>query len=134
MQPSLKLHGKAGSSLPVPTADRMVEIRDVLSQYDPKNIYNIDESALFCRLGPSRTYLTVNGSRRDKRGTESQKQKNRISIVMRVNCDGCHILPVCYIGTATNPHCFRDPRFASLKENYWDSQTDGWTAMDSGDG
>ena len=38
VQPSLKLDGRGGSSLPVGTAGRMIEIRDVLSQYDPKNI------------------------------------------------------------------------------------------------
>ena len=106
----------------------MIEIRDVLSQYDPKNIYNMDESGLFYRLGPSRTYLTANESKRGTRSTEFQKQKSRISIVMCVNCDGCHILPVCHIGTSTNPHCFRDPGFTSLKEKYW-AQPNEW--MDS---
>ena len=119
MQPSFKLHGKAVPSLPAPTADRILEIRDVLSQYDPKNIYVTDESVLFYRLGPSRTYLTANESRRDTRRAEFQKHRRHISFAMCVNCDGSHILPVSYIGTAKNPHCFRDPRFTSLKENYW---------------
>ena len=88
----------------------------------------MDESALLYRLGPSRTYLTANESRRDTRGTEFQKQKRSISILMCINFDGSHILPTCYIGTATNPHCFCDPRFASLKEDYW-GQPNRW--MDS---
>ena len=124
VQPSLKLHEKALSSLPVPTADRMIEIRAILSQCDSKNIRNIDESALFYILCPSDTYLTANGSRRDTRGTEFKKQKRRFSIVMCVNSDGSHVFPVWYIGTATNPHCFRDPRFTSLKEKYW-AQSNG---------
>ena len=125
MQPSFQLHGTGGSSLPVGTDDRMIEIRDVLSQYDPKNIYNMDESGLFYRLGPSRTYLAANESRNDTRGTELQKHERRFSIVMWVNSDGSHILSVSYLGTAMNPNFFGDPRFAPLKGNNW-SWPDGW--------
>ena len=129
---SFKLKGKSGSSLLVRIAYRMIAILDVLSQYDPKNIYDMDESALFYRLSPNRTYLTAKESRRHTKRTEFQKHKRRISIVMCVNCDYSYIRPLSYMGTATNMHCFGDPRFNSLEQNIWRSRTYRWTAMDSG--
>ena len=125
VQSSFKLHRKARSSLPVRNPDRIIEIREGLSQHDPKNIYSKDESALYYRLGPSRSYLAANEIRQDARGTEFQKHKRRISIVMCVNYDGSHIFSVSYNGTATNPHCFNDPRFTSLKEKYY-AQPNKW--------
>ena len=54
IQRSLKLHGKGGTALPASTEDRMVVIRDITSTYEAQNIYNMDESGLLYRMGPSR--------------------------------------------------------------------------------
>ena len=77
----------------------MIEIRDVLSQSDPKNIYSMDESGLFYRLVLSCTYQDASKKRSDTRRTELQKQKRRISIVMCADSDGSNILPVSYVGS-----------------------------------
>ena len=74
------------------------------------------------------TYLTRDESRPATRGTEMQKDKRRVSIVMCVNADSSNVLPVSYVGTASNPKCFQDARFVPMKQNYW-SQSNGW--MDS---
>ena len=46
------------------------------------------------------TYLTRDEDRSTTRGTEMQKHKSRVSIVMCVNADGSHVLPVSYIEPA----------------------------------
>ena len=47
IQKSFKLHGKGGMELTTEASARMQEIRDISSQYELKNIYNMDESGLF---------------------------------------------------------------------------------------
>ena len=125
IQRSFKLHGKGGVDLPVDASARMQEIRDITSEYELKNIYNMDESALFYRMGPRQTYLTDDEDRNTTRGTDLQKHKRRVSIVMCTNADGSHIVPVSYIGAAAKPNCFLDSRFAALMDQYW-SQSNGW--------
>ena len=55
VQSSFKLHGKGSSELPASTSSRMEEICNTLSTYEISNIYNMDESGLFYRIGPFRT-------------------------------------------------------------------------------
>ena len=58
IQISFKLHGKGSLNLPTDTAARMQQIRDISSQYDARNICNMDESGLFYSTGLRTTYLT----------------------------------------------------------------------------
>ena len=128
VQPSFRLHGKADSQLPLGHAERLEEIRNIVFQYSMANVYNVDESGLFHRCGPSRTYLMQNEQRETTRGTSFQKHKNRVTVTLCVNADGSHILPVVYIGSSREPRCFRTGRYEHLRSRYF-SQKNGW--MDS---
>ncbi len=128
VQPSFKLHGKRNSELPATAEEKMKQIRQTLANYDISNIYNMDESGLFYRMGPSRSYLDGNEDRRETRGTSMQKHKKRVTIVLCVNADGSHNFPVQYIGHSAKPTALKDPRFSALKSQY-SSQTNAW--MDS---
>lgn len=128
IQPSLKLHGKGGAPVAAGTELRMIEIRQILSTYQVNCIYNMDESGLFYRIGPSRTYLSANESRNDARGTELQKSKHRVTTVLCVNGDGCSAMPVHYIGKSARPMCLRESQNSSFQKQYW-SQQNVW--MDS---
>ena len=108
------------------TDDRMQETRGILSTYELKNIYNVDESGFLYRIGPNRTYLTASENRAETRGTEMQKYKQRVSIEMCVNADGSHAFPVHYIGNYRNPMRLRSIQFSHLKSNYWSSLIVGW--------
>ena len=125
IQPSFRLHGKGGNTQVPGTDDRMQEIRGILSTYQLMNTYNVDESGLPYRMGPNRTYLTASENRAETRGTEMQKHKQSVSIVMCVNADGSHAFPVHYIGKSRNPMSVRSAQFSHLKSNYW-SQSNGW--------
>ena len=128
VQPSFKLHGKGGSVLPSSHVERMEQIRDIAKHYHVSNIYNMDESGLFYRMGPQRIYLSGFEQRDAVRGTEFGKHKKRVTIVLACDADGTHVLPVSYIGSDNNPRCFRNGRLNSQKNRYW-SQKNSW--MDS---
>ena len=49
----------------------------------------------------------------------------RANIVMCVNADGSHVLPVYYIGKSERPMRLQDSRYSSLSYQYW-SQSNGW--------
>ena len=90
IQPSFKFLGKVHSELPPTTAARMREICNTVSKYSPANVYNVDESGLFYRMGLSRTYLLAEENRAETRVTSMQNHKNCITIVLCVNADGSH--------------------------------------------
>ena len=125
IQRSCELHGKGGTQIPVGTQERMEEIRSTLAKYDLKNIYNMDESGLFYRMGPSRSYLLASENRSEIRVTELQRHKHRLSLVFCVNADASHSFPISFIGKSKNPICLRGTEFSHLKKNYW-SQDNGW--------
>ncbi|XP_064475802.1 tigger transposable element-derived protein 6-like [Ornithodoros turicata] len=58
------------------------ELKGILEKYQPKDIYNADETALFYQMMPGRT-LTLKG-RRCEGGTQS---KQRFSVLFCVNMD-----------------------------------------------
>lgn len=85
---SIRLCGEAGD-VDVASIERpMAELRTSLKQFDPKNIFNMDETGLFYRAMPARTYLASNENRRTVRGTKALKAKDRITLVLCVNTDG----------------------------------------------
>ena len=55
VQPSIKLREKGDSSLPVGHAEYMSSLQEITAQYYASNVYNMDESGLFYRMGPRKT-------------------------------------------------------------------------------
>ena len=62
VQPSFRLHRKGDVTLPTDHAERIQDIREISAQYQLIYIRNMDESSLFYRNGPRRSYLTNNGN------------------------------------------------------------------------
>lgn len=85
---SIRLYGEAGDVDTAAIEPVMRELRVQLINYDPKNIFNMDETGLFYRAMPSRTYLAYNESRKTVRGTKALKAKDRVTLVLCVNADG----------------------------------------------
>jgi len=108
---SVKLWGQAGSAAEAVRKGerRMAEIRSDLADYDPENIYNMDETGLQYRCLPSRTYIAA-GRRRRVRGSKAMKAKDRVTLVLACNATGSHKIPVAIIGCAAVPQCFKPPR------------------------
>ena len=88
----LWLHTKGISLLPPDHSGRVQEIRDVSKDYSLQNVYNIDESGLFTRMGPIQSYLMPNVMRTCVCGTDLQKHKNQVTTVYSTNTDESHKL------------------------------------------
>lgn len=69
----------------------------------------MDETGLFYRALPTRTYVSrEEGDRTSVRGSKTLRAKDRITLVLSVNADGSCKIPPLLVGSAKNPHCFRD--------------------------
>ena len=97
---SYKKRGEAGdvdkSSLPQHCED----IQSILINYDKKDIYNCDETALFWLMEPNRTlsHGPVQGRK---------KRKDRVSLLLTANATGDDKLPILFIHKYENPRPLR---------------------------
>lgn len=55
---STTLHGEAGSVDPEAIEEGMAAIREMCKEYKVENVFNIDETGIFYKLLPNRTYLS----------------------------------------------------------------------------
>lgn len=77
------------------------QLKTIIEGYEPQNVYNLDETALFYRLLPSKTFAFKDESRHG-----IKKSKVRVTLVFIANANGsdksCAI-----IGKSVNPRAFR---------------------------
>ncbi|EFX68993.1 hypothetical protein DAPPUDRAFT_114086 [Daphnia pulex] len=107
--PSLRLFGEAGD-VNIEEMEPLIQaIREKLQRFNALNIFNMDETGLFFRALPTRTYVCrEEGQRKTVRGTKALRAKDRLTLVLCVNATGtCKIDPL-LVGSAKKPHCFRD--------------------------
>ena len=104
---SVSLSGEAGSAYAEYFADSMIKIRDRLREFQVENIYNVDETGLFYKLLPRRSYIMAYEKKTTLRGTKQIDVKDRITAYVCTNADGSRKLPMAVIGKAANPRCFR---------------------------
>lgn len=77
--------------------DRMAMIRDLCNEFEPRNIYNMDETGLYYRLVPNKAVV----SRTHKHSVRGRKKdKARVTIVVCINATGDHVITPTMIGTA----------------------------------
>lgn len=91
--------GEEGS-VPGDSEARMVSIRMTLNAYNPRDIFNCDETSLFWKQIPDRSLATRSLPGR-------KKEKARITALFCCNSDGSEKLPTWYIGTAKTPRAFK---------------------------
>ena len=108
---SVALHGEA-ADVDLAEADKEVDkIRSAIldGKFHPNNVFNMDETALFYRTIPNRTYLVCSDvdKRQAGKGSKLMRCKDRLTVVLCVNATGtCKLDPV-VIGSSKNPRCFR---------------------------
>ncbi|CAN0500057.1 unnamed protein product, partial [Ectocarpus sp. 12 AP-2014] len=85
---STVLHGEAGSVDDAAIAEGVEKIREACKDYKLDNIFNVDETGIFFRLLPNRTYLANWENRMLARGTKGMKAKDRVSAYMCTNATG----------------------------------------------
>jgi len=109
---SVVLHGAGGSVNLEEAEEWMATIQGLLQDFEPENIFNMDETGLFYRWLPNRSFVPAK-QRRAARGTKSMKAKERVTLLLACNATGSKKVPVAIIGKAALPLCFRRPGCAS---------------------
>ncbi|KAF0697546.1 Aste57867_11773 [Aphanomyces stellatus] len=108
-------HGEAASTPPEVVHRGRHEVLHTTSGYNPKNVYNMDETSFFYCLSPHRSI-----TRQRLPGTK--KSKKRISLALTTNADGSDVVEPLYIGTAVQPRCFNRMTGRELGFNYQSSK------------
>ena len=83
--------------------DWAAELKTLLSEYNPNDIFNADETGLFFRLLPDKT-LDFKGA--DCHGGKCSK--DRLTVLVCANMSGSEKIPLYVIGKAKNPRCFKN--------------------------
>ena len=76
------------------------KLNDLIKNKSPDKIYNCDETALFWKLLPSKTFAFTSESRFGTR-----KCKERITLLLISNADGTDRQTI-FIGKSKTPRCF----------------------------
>ncbi|GFO43402.1 1-phosphatidylinositol 4,5-bisphosphate phosphodiesterase gamma-1-like [Plakobranchus ocellatus] len=76
-------------------------LKKTLSKYEPFDVYNADETGLFWRLLPNKTWILR------ARSHGGKAPKDRITVLTCANMDGSHKLPLLVIGKFKTPRCFK---------------------------
>ncbi len=82
------------------------ELYSIIAQYDPENVYNMDETGLFFRLLPRYSILMPNEDISSTRG--KKKAEDRVSLIVCTNASGTHKIPCIMIGKLKEPACIED--------------------------
>jgi hypothetical protein len=82
------------------------ELYSIIAQYDPENVYNMDETGLFFRLLPRYSILMSNKDISSTRG--KKKAKDRVSLIVCTNASGTHKIPCVMIRKPKELVCIKD--------------------------
>jgi hypothetical protein len=86
-----------------------------IAQYDPENVYNMDETGLFFRLLPRYSILMSNEDISSTRG--KKKAKDCVSLIVCANASGTHKIPCVMIRKPKEPACIKDRHWLVLYFN-----------------
>src|SRR5438034_5479795 len=92
-------HGEAGSVAEVSVMAAREKLQLILTRFEEKDLYNMDESGLFYRMPPDRSLAS-------KQMSGVKGDKTRISIAFTANADGSDRRAPLFIGHARRPRCF----------------------------
>ena len=73
-------------------------LQPLLAEYEPKDIFNADETACFFKAMPSRTYAFVG-----ENVTGGKQSKDRLTVLVCANMDGSERLTPVVIGKVKSP-------------------------------
>ena len=99
----IKLHGEASEVNTKAAAEwTSGNMQELLKRYEPANIYNADETALYFRALPDSTYVDK-ATRKQARGTKVAKDRLTVLICCSMTGDKHRLL---VIGLSRKPRCF----------------------------
>jgi len=68
------LYGEAGGVDKDAIADKISDLCKVVAEYDPENVYNMDETGLFFKCLPNNSYINTKGHQRSQRDQTHESQ------------------------------------------------------------
>lgn len=92
------------------------DLPSLLAAYEPRNIYNVDETGLFFRMLPDKTFALKGESCHG-----GKKKKERVTVLLGANMDGSHKLKPLVIGKSKVPRCLKDVKMSTLPVTYTNS-------------
>ena len=106
------MHGKAASA-PIQDLSSMREnLHQTLRDYDPKDIFNCDETGLFWKMKPSRTLSNSSVA-------GSKQSKDHVTILLTCNSTGTEKMRPLFIHKHENPRALKNINKNSLPINYY---------------
>jgi hypothetical protein len=90
-------HGEGASVDDAAVEEGLKDLRALVSEYHPRDVFNMDETAFFYRREP-RGSLTVN-----KKEKGRKQSKHRITVCVATNAAGTEQLPLHFIGQSKVP-------------------------------
>lgn len=98
------------------------ELPTFLARYDDKDIFNADESGLFYKAKPTKTY-TVSGSRCHG----GKRSKERLTVLFCCNMSGTEKVKLLFIGKSKQPRALRHVKNMPVD---WTANTKAWMTKD----
>ena len=98
------------------------------NQYNLDNIYNVNETGLYTKSLPKKTF--VFGEEKEVDGFKESKE--RVTVMNCANATGTHKLPLLLIGKSKHPRCFKNisqlPLIYKNQSNAWmnGNEFDSW--------
>lgn len=104
---SVTLHEEAGIVPVMRFAEKKVQLKSILASYHLDCIYNVDETGLFHKLFPPKTYIVKEENRKSLRKKKAMKSKCPITVNLCSNANGPKKLPMAVNDKSKNPRGFR---------------------------
>ena len=95
----------------------------LLSEYQPTDIFNADETGLFWKCLPDKTLHM-----KDELCSGGKRSKERIMVLVCANMTGTEKLPLLVIGRFAKPRCFKNVRTLSVQ---YEANHKAWMVSDS---
>ena len=119
----VKIAGEAASADKMAAEAFPAEFKKILDEggYSPKQVFNVDETALFWKRMPDRSYI----SKEEKSLPGYKVAKERITLMLGANADGsCKLKPL-FVYRWENPHALRKADKSTLPV-IWRSNLKAW--------
>lgn len=97
---SFRTHGEMGDADVQATNQALLDLKQELQKFAPRDIFNADECGLFYKLAPDPTVAS-------QRPPGRKKSKQRTTVLVCANSDGTEKFEPMFTGSAAQPRAFK---------------------------
>lgn len=97
-----KICGESGTVTNDVCLDWREELKPILEEFEGRDIFNADETGLFFKCLPDKTFTTQHDDCND-----GKRSKERVTVLLGANMDGSEKLELFMIGKSAKPRCFK---------------------------